>query len=68
MRPGQKLTGGLVFTDNSIIDGAVRAIGFSLGTISGWIRNLQNGYIRTYALVMLIGLLALIATVWMVTL
>ena len=68
MRPGQKLTAGLVFTDNSIVDGTVKAVGFSLGTISGWIRKVQNGYIRTYALVMLIGLLALIATVWLVTL
>jgi NADH-quinone oxidoreductase subunit L len=68
MRPGQKLTSGLVFTDNSIVDGAVKAVGFSLQTIAGWIRNVQNGYIRTYALVMLIGLLALIATVWVVTL
>ena len=68
MRPGQRFTAGLVFTDNSIVDGAVKAVGFSLQTIAGWIRNVQNGYIRTYALVMLIGLLALIATVWVVTL
>ena len=68
MRPGQKLTSGLVFTDNSIVDGAVKSVGFTLATIAGWIRNLQNGYIRSYALVMLIGLLALIATVWVVTL
>jgi NADH-quinone oxidoreductase subunit L len=68
MRPGQKLTSGLVYTDEAIVDGAVRGVGFTLATVSGWVRKLQNGYVRTYALVMLIGLLALIATIWMVTL
>ena len=68
MRPGQKLTSGLVYTDDTLVDGAVRSVGFTLATVSGWVRKLQNGYVRTYALVMLIGLLALIATIWMVTL
>jgi NADH-quinone oxidoreductase subunit L len=68
MRPGQKLTSGLIYTDDNIVDGAVRSVGFTLATISGWVRKVQNGYVRTYALVMLVGLLALIATIWMVTL
>ena len=68
MRPGQKLTSGLVYTDDTLVDGAVRSVGFTLATVSGWVRKLQNGYVRTSALVMLIGLLALIATIWMVTL
>ena len=68
MRPGQKLTSGLVYTDDTLVDGAVRSVGFTLATVSDWVRKLQNGYVRTYALVMLIGLLALIATIWMVTL
>ena len=54
MRPGQKLTSGLVYTDDTLVDGAVRSVGFTLATVSGWVRKLQNGYVRTYALVMLI--------------
>jgi NADH-quinone oxidoreductase subunit L len=68
MRPGQKLTTGLVWADYSFVDGLVRAVGFTLGTTSQAVRKIQNGYARTYALVMLVGVLALVATIWMVTL
>jgi len=68
MRPGQKLTAGLVWADYSFVDGLVRAVGFTLGTTSQAVRKIQNGYARTYALVMLVGVLALAATIWMVTL
>ena len=68
MRPGQKLTTALVWADYSFIDGLVRAVGFTLGTTSQAVRKIQNGYARTYALVMLVGVLALVATIWMVTL
>jgi len=68
MHPGQKLTAGLVWADYSFVDGLVRAVGFTLGTTSQAVRKIQNGYARTYALVMLVGVLALVATIWMVTL
>jgi NADH-quinone oxidoreductase subunit L len=32
------------------------------------LRNIQNGYVRSYALIMVLGVIALIAAVWMVTL
>ena len=62
MRPGQKLTQLLVKTDESVIDGAVRAVGSSaLGSARG-MRKIQTGYVRNYALLILIGaLVALIA-------
>ena len=62
MRPGQKLTQLLVKTDESVIDGAVRAVGSSaLGSAKG-MRKLQTGYVRNYALLILIGaLVALLA-------
>ena len=62
MRPGQKLTQLLVKTDESVIDGAVRAVGSSaLGSARG-MRKLQTGYVRNYALLILIGaLVALLA-------
>jgi len=68
MRPGQGLTNTLVKTDHSVIDGVVRSVGWTLGTLSGAAKTIQNGYVRTYALVMVLGTLALIATVWLVTL
>jgi NADH-quinone oxidoreductase subunit L len=62
MRPGQKLTQLLVKTDESVIDGAIRAVGSSaLGSARG-MRKLQTGYVRNYALLILIGaLVALLA-------
>ena len=62
MRPAQKLTQLLVKTDESVIDGAVRAVGSSaLGSARG-MRKLQTGYVRNYALLILIGaLVALLA-------
>ena len=62
MRPGQKLTQILVKADESVIDGAVRAVGSSaLGSARG-MRKLQTGYVRNYALLILIGaLVALLA-------
>ena len=62
MRPGQKITQLLVKTDESVIDGAVRAVGSSaLGSARG-MRKLQTGYVRNYALLILIGaLVALLA-------
>jgi NADH-quinone oxidoreductase subunit L len=39
----------------------------ALTTASG-VKKLQNGYVRTYALNMIIGVIALVATIWVVTL
>ncbi len=68
MRPGQALTAGLVKTDHYVIDGLVRLVGaIFLGSAKG-LRRIQNGYVRSYALIMVIGALALITTIWVVTL
>ena len=55
-------------TDENIIDGAVRAVGWSAITTANGVKKLQNGYVRTYALNMIVGVVALIATIWVVTL
>ena len=68
VRPGQALTSGLVKVDHSVIDGTVRGVGGVVALISQNLRKVQNGYARSYALMMVIGVLALIATLWMVTL
>ena len=68
MRPGQALTKSLVKTDENVIDGAVRGIAWSTLTIANGLKKLQNGYVRTYALNMIIGVVALVAVIWVVTL
>lgn len=68
MRSGQKLTQLLVKTDESVIDGAVRAVGSSaLGSARG-MRKLQTGYVRNYALLILIGALVALFAALVVTL
>ena len=68
MRPGQKLTQLLVKTDESVIDGAVRAVGSSaLGSARG-MRKLQTGYVSNYALLILIGALVALFAALVVTL
>jgi NADH-quinone oxidoreductase subunit L len=68
MRPGQKLTAGLVNTDYKVVDGLVRLVGWVVQISASNLRNIQNGYVRSYALIMVLGVIALIAAVWMVTL
>ncbi len=68
VRPGQALTRFLVVVDNTFIDGIVRGVGGVVAISGVALRKIQNGYVRSYALIMVIGVLALIATIWMVTL
>jgi NADH-quinone oxidoreductase subunit L len=55
MRPGQWLTRMLVFVDNNGIDGAVRSLAAGIGGLSGRLRRTQTGFVRSYALSMLGG-------------
>jgi NADH-quinone oxidoreductase subunit L len=55
MRPGQWLTRMLVFVDNNGIDGAVRTLAAGIGGLSGRLRRTQTGFVRSYALSMLGG-------------
>jgi NADH-quinone oxidoreductase subunit L len=68
MRPGQSVTNTLLATDEKVIDGAVRGVALSaIGSARG-LRKLQTGYVRNYALLILIGALLIIAGIWVVTL
>jgi NADH-quinone oxidoreductase subunit L len=67
MRPGQSLVKNLLNIDYLLIDGLVRAVGGVSISTGNKLRTLQNGYVRSYALMMVIGALALIATIWAVT-
>jgi NADH-quinone oxidoreductase subunit L len=55
MRPGQWLTRGLVFFDNRGVDGTVNGLGAGLGGSSARLRRIQTGFVRSYALSMLVG-------------
>ena len=66
--PGQALTATLVAMDFIFVDGIVRAVGWLLGYFSNSLKKVQNGYVRSYALLMTAGAIALLATIWLVTL
>ena len=68
VRPGQALTRFFVGMDHSFIDGIVRGVGGTIAVGSTNLRKIQNGYVRSYALIMVVGVLALLTTIWMVTL
>jgi NADH-quinone oxidoreductase subunit L len=60
MRPGQWLTRALVYLDNRGVDGAVNGIGAGFGGGSARVRRLQTGFVRSYALSMLGGTVAVV--------
>ncbi|MFB8275666.1 NADH-quinone oxidoreductase subunit L [Nocardia colli] len=55
MRPGSYLTRALVFLDNRGIDGIVNGTAALIGGLSGRIRKVQTGFVRSYALSMFTG-------------
>jgi NADH-quinone oxidoreductase subunit L len=61
MRPGQWLSRALVFLDNRGVDGAVNGLGATVGGSSSRLRKLQTGFVRSYALSMLGGSIAVVA-------
>ncbi|SHG07660.1 NADH dehydrogenase subunit L [Jatrophihabitans endophyticus] len=61
MRPGQWLTRALVFFDNRGVDGAVNGLAAGFGGSSSRLRRAQTGFVRSYALSMLAGTVAIIA-------
>lgn len=67
MRPGQGLTQGLVVMDEKVIDGAVRGIGAMAVGSGATLRRTQSGYVRSYAALILVGALVLLAAIWVVT-
>ena len=66
MRPGIHLTRSLVFFDRLGIDGAIGGLSALVGGTSGRLRRVQNGYVRSYALTMLLGVVVILGAVWVV--
>lgn len=54
-KPGKWLTRALVFVDNKGVDGLVNGLAALVGGGSGRLRRLQTGFVRSYALSMLLG-------------
>ena len=67
MRPGQGLTTLLVQGDEKVIDGAVRGVAATALGAGSTFRRTQTGFARSYAALILIGAIALIAAIWVVT-
>ncbi len=61
MKPGQWFTRALVYFDNRGVDGAVNGLAAGFGGGSARARRTQTGFVRSYALAMLGGTVALVA-------
>ncbi|MFE7130017.1 NADH-quinone oxidoreductase subunit L [Streptomyces sp. NPDC057638] len=61
VRGGEHLTRSLVYVDHTLVDGVVNGTAASVGGLSGRLRKLQNGYVRSYAVSMFGGAAVLIA-------
>ncbi|MFJ4189671.1 NADH-quinone oxidoreductase subunit L [Kitasatospora sp. NPDC089509] len=62
VRPGSALTATLVYFDSRGLDGFVNGLAALIGGLSGRLRRVQNGFVRTYALSMFGGTLVLVAS------
>src|SRR5262249_18155203 len=60
MRPGRWLTRLSVYFDNRGVDGLVNTLAATVGGTSGRLRRVQNGFVRSYALSMLVGAVLLV--------
>jgi NADH-quinone oxidoreductase subunit L len=66
MRPGQWLTRLSVYFDNRGVDGLVNSIAATVGGTSGRMRKTQTGFVRSYALSMLVGAVLLVGALLLV--
>lgn len=63
MRPGQYLTRSLVYGDRTVLDGGVTGVGRAVAGAGELVRKAQNGFVRSYALTMALGVVVLAAVV-----
>ena len=63
MRPGQELTKALAIVDEKVIDGAVRGVGSLTLDVASGVRKTQTGFVRSYALWVIVGAVAILATI-----
>lgn len=68
MRPGQALTRLIVKTDDVVVDGTVRGVAAATLGSGSALRSSQTGFVRSYAALIVMGAIALVAAIWAVTL
>jgi NADH-quinone oxidoreductase subunit L len=68
MRPGQWLARLSVYFDNRGVDGLVNTLAAAMGGTSGRVRRLENGFVRSYALLMFFGAALLVGALLLVRL
>jgi NADH-quinone oxidoreductase subunit L len=61
-RPGGRLVTGLVASDRGLVDGAFTGSSTVIAGVGQGLRRLQSGYVRSYALSVLVGALILVLT------
>ena len=61
VRGGEHLTRCLVYLDHKLVDGVVNGTAAAFGGLSGRLRRLQNGFVRSYAVSMFGGTAVLVA-------
>ena len=66
MRPGQWLTRLSVYFDNRGVDGLVNTLAAAMGGTSGRLRRVENGFVRSYALLMFLGAALLVGALLLV--
>ena len=62
----RRRTRALVFFDNKGVDGTVGSLAALIGGSSARLRRVQNGFVRSYALTMLAGVVVILGAVWVV--
>jgi NADH-quinone oxidoreductase subunit L len=61
IRPGGRLVGGLTTMDRHGVDGVVEGGALAIGGVGSVVRRAQNGFVRSYALSVLLGALLVVA-------
>ncbi len=63
VRPVKGLVAGTEALDHGVVDGFVMGSANMAGGLGSWLRRAQNGYVRTYGLTFVIGIVAIAAVV-----
>jgi NADH-quinone oxidoreductase subunit L len=60
VKPGKQLTSGLVTFDRTVVDGAFSGGALGVGGVGALLRRAQNGFVRSYALSIMGGVLLVV--------
>jgi NADH-quinone oxidoreductase subunit L len=60
VKPGKALTSGLLVFDKSVVDGLFAGSAVAVGGVGALMRRVQNGFVRSYALSLLGGVLLVV--------